>query len=286
MSRASPPPDNLVFDKAGNLWVVTDISSSTLNVPPAGLYTFHGQQRRVHGSPDRPERGRRRSASPTCRPRPRAPGPYFTPDEQTLFVNVQNPGEETPKKNKGGKREDPAYVHLVLAEGQQDRRPEPVRADPVTRGDHQAPTKDVTPPPGANVDPDPARSAGRTGRRSRRRRPAALSLLSPARQSLVRAPRERPTGVQAQGRRAGHADADPLRPAVDASRTAREGEAPRARHPARHDARRGHDPPAPGGDAARAAAPRERRALLRWRCSRSTPSGNRTTRTKRLSFRR
>jgi hypothetical protein len=39
-------PDNLVFDKAGNLWVVTDISSSSLNV--RGARGVPREQRRVH----------------------------------------------------------------------------------------------------------------------------------------------------------------------------------------------------------------------------------------------
>ncbi len=78
-------PDNIVFDRAGNLWIATDGQPRTLGyndalhvVPVAG-----------------PERGRVRqflSGPIGCE----ICGPEFTPDFRTLFVAIQHPGEGSP----------------------------------------------------------------------------------------------------------------------------------------------------------------------------------------------
>lgn len=84
-------PDNLTFDSNGNLWTVTDISSSKLNtgvyssfknngvfvIPTTGPSTGHALQ--FASAPVEAE----------------MTGPWFTPDERTLFMAVQHPGEET-----------------------------------------------------------------------------------------------------------------------------------------------------------------------------------------------
>ncbi len=85
--RVSPIscPDNLVFDRAGNLWIATDGQPSALGYNDA-LYVTP-----VEG----PERGRVRQflsspvGSEVC-------GPEFTPDARTLFVAIQHPGEGGP----------------------------------------------------------------------------------------------------------------------------------------------------------------------------------------------
>jgi uncharacterized protein len=88
-------PDNLVFDKAGNLWVVTDISSSRLNrTSPPNEYTYHRNNAMFMVPTSGPNRGigfRFANGPVECE----ITGPYFTPDEETLFVNVQHPGETT-----------------------------------------------------------------------------------------------------------------------------------------------------------------------------------------------
>jgi secreted PhoX family phosphatase len=88
-------PDNLVFDKAGNLWVVTDISSSRLNrTNPANEYTYHGNNAMFMVPTSGPNRGvafRFANGPVECE----ITGPYFTPNEDTFFVNVQHPGENT-----------------------------------------------------------------------------------------------------------------------------------------------------------------------------------------------
>jgi uncharacterized protein len=86
-------PDNLVFDKAGNLWVVTDISSLSLNVP-TNAYAYHKNNAMFMIPTSGPNKGvafRFANGPVECE----MTGPYFTPDEETLFVNVQHPGETT-----------------------------------------------------------------------------------------------------------------------------------------------------------------------------------------------
>jgi uncharacterized protein len=85
-------PDNLVFDKAGNLWVVTDISSSRLN--QANEYSYHKNNAMFMVPTSGPNKGiafRFANGPVECE----ITGPYFTPDEETFFVNVQHPGELT-----------------------------------------------------------------------------------------------------------------------------------------------------------------------------------------------
>jgi uncharacterized protein len=89
-------PDNLSFDKAGNMWVVTDISSSNLNanytafqnngmffVPTSGAHAGTAFQ----------------FASGPCESE--LTGPSWTPDEQTLFLAVQHPGELSGTRTSG-----------------------------------------------------------------------------------------------------------------------------------------------------------------------------------------
>jgi secreted PhoX family phosphatase len=85
-------PDNLVFDKAGNLWVVTDISTRSLN--QANEYAYHKNNAMFMVPTSGPNRGigfRFANGPVQCE----ITGPYFTPDEETFFVNVQHPGEVT-----------------------------------------------------------------------------------------------------------------------------------------------------------------------------------------------
>jgi hypothetical protein len=86
-------PDNLVFDKGGNLWVVTDISSSSLN-DPARPQAFHKNNAVFMVPRSGPNAGVafRFANMPV---QSEGTGPYFTPDETTLFLNVQHPGEES-----------------------------------------------------------------------------------------------------------------------------------------------------------------------------------------------
>ncbi|MBU3012711.1 DUF839 domain-containing protein [Polaribacter vadi] len=86
-------PDNLAFDMAGNLWITTDISGSSMNRPDKPYLTFKnnslfviprlgkdaGKVIRVVSAPKDAE----------------LTGPWFSPDGKTLFLSVQHPGEQT-----------------------------------------------------------------------------------------------------------------------------------------------------------------------------------------------
>jgi hypothetical protein len=83
-TKVSPigAPDNVAFDNAGNLWIATDGQPSAIKyndalhmVPTAGSERGHVQQ--FFSST---------TGSEVC-------GPEFTPDNKTLFLAVQHPGE-------------------------------------------------------------------------------------------------------------------------------------------------------------------------------------------------
>ena len=109
-------PDNLIFDKNGNLWVTNDISGSKMNKGPYkkfknnGLYYIPtsgseaGKVFQIASAPNDAE----------------LTGLTFTPDHKTLFMSVQHPGEKSksvkdltshwPSKNKGLPR--PAVIQI------------------------------------------------------------------------------------------------------------------------------------------------------------------------------
>ncbi len=83
-------PDNLSFDRAGNMWVVTDISTANLNVN-ANYTAFKN-----NGMFFIPTSGQHAGTafqfiSAPCEAE--LTGPAWTPDESTLFLAVQHPGE-------------------------------------------------------------------------------------------------------------------------------------------------------------------------------------------------
>ncbi|MFD2701263.1 PhoX family protein [Paenibacillus shunpengii] len=88
-------PDNLAFDSNGNLWVVTDISTSSHN---KGVYKSFMN----NGLFVIPTTGKSQGQALQFASGPKdseLTGPYFTPDEQTLFISVQHPGEMTTDLN-------------------------------------------------------------------------------------------------------------------------------------------------------------------------------------------
>lgn len=84
-------PDNLVFDRAGNLWVVLDISSSRLNKGIYAPFKNNGLFVIPTVGPYRGQVFQFGSGPVECE----MTGTWFTPDEKTLFVAVQHPGEES-----------------------------------------------------------------------------------------------------------------------------------------------------------------------------------------------
>lgn len=81
-------PDNLAFDPAGNLWVVTDVSSSSLN---GGIYEFMGNNALFMLPLEGDEAGQafRFASGPV---ESEMTGPTFLGDNG-LFLAVQHPGE-------------------------------------------------------------------------------------------------------------------------------------------------------------------------------------------------
>jgi len=114
--------DNLVFDRAGNLWMVTDISTTALNIPTSredddrtlpGAKLFPG----VFGN-------NAMFMLPTAGPATGMPhcfaigpmdcelcGPTFTEDGEALILSVQHPGEQ--KGIRTADRADQEHRHII-----------------------------------------------------------------------------------------------------------------------------------------------------------------------------
>ena len=89
--RVFAAPDNLSFDKAGNMWLVTDISSVRLNGGD-DRYTAFENNAMFFIPTSGPNAGRAfQFASGPCESE--MTGPSWTPDEHTMFLAVQHPGE-------------------------------------------------------------------------------------------------------------------------------------------------------------------------------------------------
>lgn len=84
-------PDNLAFDSNGDLWVVTDISSGGQNKGVHKSFMNNGLFVIPTSGPDQGVALQFASGPVESE----LTGPFFTPDEQTLFLSVQHPGENT-----------------------------------------------------------------------------------------------------------------------------------------------------------------------------------------------
>ena len=98
-------PDNLAFDSQGNLWMVTDMSTFVQNQPVPSRTDEEGKplsQQEIQGifgsnglwfmgtSGENAGQAYLFATGPIeCE----MTGPYFSPDEETLFLSVQHPGE-------------------------------------------------------------------------------------------------------------------------------------------------------------------------------------------------
>ena len=90
-------PDNLAFDLAGNLWITSDISGSSMNKKDNQYTSFKNNALYViprHGK-DAGNVIRVASAPKDAE----LTGPWFSPDGKTLFLSVQHPGEQTKDVN-------------------------------------------------------------------------------------------------------------------------------------------------------------------------------------------
>ncbi|MGD9792181.1 MAG: PhoX family phosphatase [Acidimicrobiia bacterium] len=83
-------PDGLWMDPDGRLWIQTDISNSSQNRPERG-YDHIGNNAMFAADPNTGEVRRFLVGPRGCE----ITGVIATPDQQTMFVNVQHPGETT-----------------------------------------------------------------------------------------------------------------------------------------------------------------------------------------------
>ncbi|MBM4764633.1 DUF839 domain-containing protein [Bacillus sp. B15-48] len=87
-------PDNLTFDSNANIWVVTDMSESNIG---KGVYAWHGN----NGLFVLPTHGQNEGEAFQFASGPKGSeltGPWFTTDEKTLFLSVQHPIENWPRR--------------------------------------------------------------------------------------------------------------------------------------------------------------------------------------------
>jgi secreted PhoX family phosphatase len=86
-------PDNLAFDLAGNLWITSDISGSSMNKEDNPYTSFKNNALYVI-----PRYGKEAGKVIRVASAPKdaeLTGPWFSPDGKTLFLSVQHPGEQT-----------------------------------------------------------------------------------------------------------------------------------------------------------------------------------------------
>ncbi len=95
-------PDGLWFDRAGRLWIQTDVSTSVLN---QGDYARLGNNQMLVADVRSGETRRFLTGPKGCE----LTGMTTTPDGKTLFVNIQHPGEGT------SERSDPARPTAISA---------------------------------------------------------------------------------------------------------------------------------------------------------------------------
>ena len=79
-------PDGLYAAPSGRLWIQTDVSASTINT---GLYTGFGNNQMLCADPTSGETRRFLVGPKGCE----ITGVFVTPDEKTMFVGIQHPGE-------------------------------------------------------------------------------------------------------------------------------------------------------------------------------------------------
>ncbi len=83
-------PDGIWADADGRIWIQTDVSNSSQNRPDRG-YGGIGNNQMLVGDPDTGEVRRFLTGPRGCE----ITGIITTPDQTTMFVNIQHPGEST-----------------------------------------------------------------------------------------------------------------------------------------------------------------------------------------------
>lgn len=123
-------PDNLLIDKRGNIWMVTDMSSAKMNqAVPLGRIDETGKPLKnmqgVFGNNAIwfiPTSGAEAGNAYLFGYGPmecETTGPFFTPDEQTLFLSVQHPGEINGVRKQGVEGYEERLISLLTPKGQE-----------------------------------------------------------------------------------------------------------------------------------------------------------------------
>jgi secreted PhoX family phosphatase len=79
-------PDGIYVAPSGRLWIQTDVSGSTIN---SGAYAGFGNNQMLCADPNTGETRRFLVGPNVCE----VTGAFVTPDERTMFVGIQHPGE-------------------------------------------------------------------------------------------------------------------------------------------------------------------------------------------------
>jgi len=79
-------PDGIYVARSGRLWIQTDVSGSTINV---NAYAGFGNNQMLCADPSTRETRRFLVGPNVCE----VTGAFLTPDERTMFVGIQHPGE-------------------------------------------------------------------------------------------------------------------------------------------------------------------------------------------------
>jgi uncharacterized protein len=79
-------PDGIYVAPSGRLWIQTDVSTSTINT---GDYAGFGNNQMLCSNPQTGEVRRFLVGPKQCE----VTGVFVTPDERTMFVGIQHPGE-------------------------------------------------------------------------------------------------------------------------------------------------------------------------------------------------
>lgn len=112
-------PDNLAFDKAGNLWITTDMSGYLIGTEPYKSFGNNG----LFVVPRTGEQAGKAVQVVSAPHDAELTGPFFSPDGETLFLSVQHPGSDTEDKSKptsnwpGGEGTEPKSA-VVCLQGQ------------------------------------------------------------------------------------------------------------------------------------------------------------------------
>jgi uncharacterized protein len=94
-------PDGIYVAPSGRLWIETDVSSNTID---AGAYVGFGNNQMVCADPGTGEIRRFLVGPKACE----ITGVFTTPDERTMFVGIQHPGETPDLPTGNDARNDPA----------------------------------------------------------------------------------------------------------------------------------------------------------------------------------